>query len=313
MHGVSDSRSWCEYDSWDEEQDPNLEPIEPNPFEHLRIALPQARSHQHLESPPRMAEKPRDPGSFCCKYCGERFTTKTARFAHLEAWCFFTSQLVKSKAPGLGGLGSLAVLPPEIRRVIWRMSFSAQQRNIPTHSSWEIPERTLALLRTSQQIHEEATRELYCARVLSLLIDADAFDWSCPGPPLAFAPQFRHTIFARFKHIRIEILAPDILEESQVGLVRRQAKDITTLLRKARYLPPVTFVFVDTECGRWTKSENEQRIVARHLVGNGLMSVLRTFLPLNGATRFTIEHAQASRSLEVIPVFRNLAQEMSSE
>lgn len=126
-------------------------------------------------------------------------------------------------------LGYLAVLPPEIRLIVYQHSMPrehcpAQTRPNWNPHSWDKPSLqpemrfSLAILRAIRQIYQEISHMLY-NRSLKIEIDPPNTRWVTKYLT-ANAWHFRHVDFARFRRVEIEISTPDRRDPGQLLLTR---------------------------------------------------------------------------------------------
>jgi len=111
------------------------------------------------------------------------------------------------RASLLDSLGVFSKLPPEIRREIWQY-FRPENQTCFGNCTWET---SLAILRTSKQIHDEITTEMYNNRVLRLLISPKSKeDVVVKDLPRGNSRSSGLANFSRFKCIDVAIEPPSV-------------------------------------------------------------------------------------------------------
>lgn len=170
-------------------------------------------------------------------------------------------------------LGTLSMLPPEIRLQIWGFLLPnsrtplcdsescspCQECGARSYQYHRTSHNRLAILRTSVRLREEVSAELY-RRELCFCITPSDHSWSVKDLPGAALEDFNWAALDRFKIIKFEIRAPRKQDRIQLVEARDMTVDLVSILheflKRGKRLPKLKIVLKQTPDSTWINPES---------------------------------------------------------
>lgn len=131
-------------------------------------------------------------------------------------------------------LGTFAVLPPEVRSLIWK-ALIPDRDGMPSPDEYRPinPDQLgglLALSRASSRLHHEVMDDFHRMKTLCFAIHPANDDWRVQGMEHAKPADFRHVELARFQRIKLNLYVPDFNDPGQIRRLGTQLVNVVCML-----------------------------------------------------------------------------------